>query len=242
MTDPTSPTAARSRDDSAIARLWRLFHHEPMLLVTCSYLFVSIVGLWDSYWFYRRFDLPILEYMQASDYFVTGLRRPTYLLLLVLTLGYSMLALLPERWRQRNPERAQRLQARWWGRVLVPRRKDWWAYFGLHPETAVTLMAVLVMGAVLFVHSNHRATDIQRGDINRVDVVLARDGGALPGAWSTLGTSSAFVFLWNRAEGRALVVPIEGIGSLLPAAPADLPAADDAAGRSAGPGAAAPRP
>ena len=235
MTDSIPPTDTLPADESAIARLWRVFHREPMLLVTCSYLFVSIVGLWDSYWFYRRFDLPILEYMQASDYFVTGLRRPVYLFLLAFTLAASVLILWPERWRQRNPGRAERLQARWWGRLLVPKRSDWWAYFGLHPETMVTLVALLTMSAALFIHSNDRATAIQRGEINRVAVELARSDVSLPGQWSTLGTSSAFVFLWNRSERRALVVPIEGVGSLLPAAPASAgpdvpPTKDDAAG------------
>jgi hypothetical protein len=235
MTDPLAPASPDPQDESAIARLWRVFHREPMLLVTCSYLFVSIVGLWDSYWFYRRFDLPILEYMQASDYFVTGLRRPVYLFLLAFTLAASVLILWPERWRQRNPARAERLQARWWGRLLVPKRSDWWAYFGLHPETMVTLVAVTVMASVLFTHSNDRATAIQRGEVNGVAVELARSNVPLPGQWSTLGTSSAFVFLWSRTEGRALVVPIEGVGSLLPVAPtpagADAPPAmDDGAG------------
>jgi hypothetical protein len=234
MTDPIPPTDTLPPDASAVARLWRVFHREPMLLVTCSYLFVSIVGLWDSYWFYRRFDLPILEYMQAGDYFVAGLRRPVYLVLLVVTMLFSTLTLWPERWRQRNPERGDRLQARWWGRLLVPKRSDWWAYFGLHPETMVTLVALFTMGAALFVHSNDRATAIQRGEVNGVAVELARSNVPLPGKWSTLGTSSAFVFLWNRDEERALVVPIEGVGSLLPVSPtpagASAPtAADDGA-------------
>lgn len=230
MTDPIPTTIPLPQDASAVARLWRVFHREPMLLVTCSYLFVSVVGLWDSYWFYRRFDLPILEYMQASDYFVTGLRRPIYLFLLAFTLAASVLILWPERWRQRNPARAERLQARWWGRLLVPKRSDWWAYFGLHPETMVTLVAVMVMASVLFTHSNDRATAIQHGEVNRVAVELARSDGPLPGQWSTLGTSSAFVFLWNREEQRALVVPIEGVGGLLPEG---SPPADADAGRAA---------
>src|SRR5690606_39687795 len=57
---------------------------------------------------------------------ISGLRRPEYLGLLAWTLFASWLALVPERWRQRHPERVAGLERRWWGRALLPRRSDWW--------------------------------------------------------------------------------------------------------------------
>ncbi|HRO26099.1 MAG TPA: hypothetical protein PK743_01900 [Luteimonas sp.] len=194
-----------------------MFRREPMLLVTCSYVFVSVVGLVDSYWFYRRFEIPILEYLQSSDYFVAGLRSPQYLTLLVALFAMSALALLPDRWRQRNPQRAERLQSRWWGRLLVPRRSDWWAYFGLHPETVAMVLSLFVLGALLFSQGNVRATGIQRGNTGGVEFRLAGESEPAPGAWRMLGTSSAFVFLWNLDERRAEVVPIEAIVGIRPA-------------------------
>lgn len=206
-----------SEDRSVVRGLWDVFRREPMLLVTCSYVFVSIVGLIDSYWFYRRFEIPILEYMQSSDYFVAGLRSPQYLTLLAGLITMSAIALLPDRWRQRHPQRAERLQSRWWGRMLVPKRNDWWAYFGLHPETMATILSLFVMVTLLFSHSNFRATDIQRGGTGGVEFRLAGEPQPVPGAWRMLGTSSAFVFLWNIDERRAEVVPIEAIVGIRPA-------------------------
>lgn len=209
------PVIPAADDCSMVSRVWAVFRREPMLLVTCSYLFVSIVGLWDSYWFYRRFDIPVLEYMQSADYFVAGLRRPDYLLLLAWTLLFSVLALWPERWRKRNPARAAEMDRRWWFRALAPRRGDWWAYFGLHPETMTTVAAVVVMGLVLFANSDSRATKIQRGGGNVVEATVS-GAGTLAGDWRMLGTSSAFVFLWNPQERRAEVVPIEALSSIRP--------------------------
>ena len=214
-------------DRSIVRRLWDVFRREPMLLVTCSYLFVSIVGLWDLYWFYRRFDIPILEFLQSSDYFVAGLRRPAYAGLLAWTLLVAALSIWPQRWRMRHPERAARLDRRWWFRAFFPRRGDWWAYFGLHPETTATLTALVVMAMMLFHQSDSRADAIRAGGGNAVQV---EDGqGRIAGDWRMLGTSSAYVFLWDPAEQRALVLPIESIAGIRPLASGIVAAAPGAA-------------
>ena len=222
---PPSPAVPRS----AIRRLWDVCRREPMLLVTLSYLFVSVIGLWDSYWFYRRFDIPILEYMASSDYFIAGLRRPTYAFLLGWVLLAAAAALWPMRWRDRNPERAARIERHWWGRFLFPRRTDWWIYFGLHPETMTTLSALLVMGIVLFSHSVHNAEVVRAGGGNAVEVRVGAERTPLAGDWRMLGTGNAFVFLWDAAAQRAEVVPIEALGGIRPGGRVDGPSGTDAA-------------
>lgn len=225
------PAVPAAQERSVVRRLWDVFRREPMLLVTCSYLFVSIVGLWDSYWFYRRFDIPILEYMQSSDYFVSGLRRPVYVVLLGWTLLASAVALWPERWRQRNPHRVADMERRWWGRLVFPRRSDWWAYFGLHPETMATLSALMAMAVVLFSYGTARGEAIHAGSGNVVSVQGTTESGELAGEWRMLGTSSAYVFLWNPGERRSVVVPIESVARITPLGrgkPAAAPAGGEA--------------
>ena len=207
---PSTPRA----DVSLVRRIGNVFHREPVLLITCSYLFISVYGLWDSYWFYRRFDIPILEFMQSSDYFVAGLRRPEYLWLLVWTLLASWLTLLPERWRQRHPDRVSGIEGRWWGRLLLPRRSDWWMYMGLHPETMATLTSLLVMAMGLYALGDSRAERMYDGGGHAVSVRLAGQAEDLPGDWRMLGTSSAFVFVWNPGERRAEVLPIDSVAAI----------------------------
>lgn len=213
---PSPPPVGADADggDSVVRRAWAVFRGEPMLLVTFGYLFVSMVGLWESYWFYRRFDLPILEYMQSSDYFVAGLRRPEYGLALAWVLLASMASLWSDRWSRRNPERAELRRRKWWGRFLFPRRSDWWAYGRLHPETATVLVSVGMIAWVLFMLTESRAVDIQRGEGHPVRVTLAGLGAPMTNDLRLMGTSSAFVFLWDLAERRVEVLPIEGIGRI----------------------------
>lgn len=210
--EPPPPLPAAS--PSLVRRVVHVFRREPVLLITCSYLFISVYGLWDSYWFYRRFDIPILEFMQSSDYFVAGLRRPEYLWLLAWTLVTAWLALLPERWRQRYPERTARIERRWWGRLLLPRRGDWWMYMGLHPETMASLTALFTMSLCLYVLGDARGARIHEGSGHAVSVRLAGQAQQLPGDWRMLGTSAAFVFVWDPDARRAEVLPIDSVAGI----------------------------
>jgi len=225
-------------------RLATMLGREPMLLVTCGYLFVSIVGIWDSYWFYRRFDVPILEYMQSSDYFVAGLRRPAFAMALAGVLLMAAVALWPDRWSARNPERAEHLrQTTWWGKLLLVKRYDKFGYGGMHPETATTLVSVASIIILLFMATSMRANRIKQGGGHSVRVTLVDASSPIPGRLRLLGTSSAFVFLWRPDENRTQVVPIQGIGHIETIKrSAAKPAGSDAPTRPAKPAAQAGPP
>ena len=75
------------RRPSLVGRLLGLLTREPVLFVSLAYILVSFMGIWSSYWFYRTLGLPILDYLQGSDLFIAGLRRPDYVLLVALSLA-----------------------------------------------------------------------------------------------------------------------------------------------------------
>ncbi|MBO9717322.1 MAG: hypothetical protein J7507_11070 [Pseudoxanthomonas sp.] len=210
--------------DPWLVRTWRLLLREPSLLVATSYLFVSFIGLWASFWFYRMFGLPILEYMQASDYLVAGLRDPAYAALLVFSALLAALISWPEFYRVREPERVATLRRRWWGRLLFPEHR-WlrWQGLGMAPVTGVVFAVFLGMVCACTAYVATRAVDIRDdGAGNRVEVTLAGDSAPLPGQAQLLGTTSAFVLLWWPQQQRAEAVPVGSIkrlGSLRPPAP-----------------------
>jgi hypothetical protein len=220
---------ARGSDDSVVVALLERTRREPALLFTTAYLLVSVLGLWCSYWVYAGFKLPILEYLQASDFLVAGLRDPVYVLLLLLGMAVVLAVSWPETLRLRNADKLEQLRRRtiWWPMVLTRSMLTSWDGTGLRPLTAMVLavaglMALLAAG---YVTSRGEAIREQgRGEVVTVqfngDAAPQRDTARL------LGSSSAFVFLrWPRQQ-RAEAVPIATIKRLqaVTLAPAKPPA------------------
>ncbi|MFC3813951.1 hypothetical protein [Lysobacter sp. GCM10012299] len=140
-TDPAAVTAAEpvARREAApwVTLAWRRMLREPSLPFTAAYVLVSFLGLWANYWFYRGFGLPILEYMQASDYLVAGLRDPMYALLLLFSVLLALLVSWPETFRRDHPERLVELRRRLWGRlVFMDMRGFHWKAWAWHRTRA----------------------------------------------------------------------------------------------------------
>jgi len=221
--DPVGPplateTAAASAPaaPSIVVRLLGVLKREPVLFITVAYLFVSFLGLWSSFWFYRRFDVPILEYMQSSDFFVAGLRRPQFMLLLGVSLFWLWLSAWPMRWVEGNHERADDYRRNhWWGKYLFPEPRSWQGLWGVRSETMLLVAFLGLALYVVYTFSVVSAKDIlrERDKTHRVKVSLSMEGST-PTVASLLGTTSAFVFLWRGDTRRSEVVPIESIAKI----------------------------
>ena len=198
--------------DSLVARGVRVLRREPVLFVTLGYLFVSFIGLWANYWFYGRFGIPVLEYMQASDFLVAGVRQPGYALVLA---GAVLLALLiswPERYRRARPERVAALRQRWWGRVLFHNAAG--RFLRMAPETGLVFGSFWILIWALFAYVQGQADDVGRGGGHGVRVTLAGARAPMAGDTRLLGTTAGFVFLYWPSDRRAEAVPVEGIARI----------------------------
>jgi hypothetical protein len=233
-------------DTPAAIRIWRRMRREPSLLVTIAYLFVSFIGLWANYWFYDGFGLPILEYMQASDYLVAGLRDPTYALVLLATFALIVLISAPDLYRRRHPERVRNWREKWWGRAAFPENK-WlrWKVLGLAPETGVACAVIWgMLWATMAYVQNKGALIRNTKSGNAVRVTMAGASSPVPQTGRLLGSSSTFVFLWWPDARIAEAVPIESIARLQsPSQPSTRrhdPSAPAAAAPATAPGATTP--
>lgn len=222
----TPPSGSPVANDAWVVRAWRVLLREPSLMIAVAYLFVSFIGVWASFWFYRMFGLPILEYMQASDYLVAGLRDPVYAALMIFSTLLALLITWPEFYRARHPERVAELRSRsWWWRSVFPQH-HWlrWQGMGMAPVTGVVFAVFWGMVWACTAYVATRAVNIRdNGAGNRVEVTLAGDSAPLPGQAQLLGTTSTFVLLWWPQEQRAEAVPMAAVKRLAslraPAAP-----------------------
>lgn len=208
-------------EEAATSFVWRASSHllrEPALLVTTVYALMGFLGLWSSYWFYAGFDVPVLEYLQVSDYLVAGLRSPVYPILLLIGIVSAVLISLPEMVELRHPEEVKALRARHWGWYLLfpPGPFKTWQSIGFHPFTGVwvTLACVVLMGSAMVMM--RQAADIRSGIPHHpVQVHLTGDPAPSKDAAQLLGTSTGFVYLWWPQRQQAEVVPVGAVRRLV---------------------------
>lgn len=202
---------------SWVLSLWRRICHEPTLMFSTAYLLVAFLGLWSSWWFYQGFGIAILDYLQASDFLVAGLRDPAYVLLFVCGVLLAVLVTWPDTLRRRHPHYIEALRGRhWWARMVFARsRLMSWDGVGIHPVTGVSLVVVssMLLGSAIYMQGKGELLrEGKRGAPVRVHLI----GEAAPQAGQArlLGTSSAFVYLWWPAQRRAEAVPITSVRQL----------------------------
>lgn len=207
-----------------VARLVR----EPALAITLAYLFVGAVGLWSSVWYYRALGIPVLEYYQAGDFLVAGLRDPVNFLLLLLVIAVGLVSYSSSWYELRHPARVDAMRRRWWGRLWFnrfasPRRARRW--FDLSPEGALVLATVFGGGTMLIEHATRRAEALRAGAGAPLRITLQGERLPLQGHARLAGTSGSHVFLYWPANGRSEALPVGAVGRIehLPRVPARRP-------------------
>lgn len=229
-TDWSVLPVVKGSEDSLVMELWRLLKQEPALIVSAGYVLLSLLGLWSSYFFYRRFDLSILDYLQISDFLVAGLRDPMYAGILAVGILLAVVLGWPDTLRRRNPVKVEALRGRHWGwRVLFSKSPlTSWDTSGMRPLTGLCIAVACFMAIGAARYASGKAADIRdHGAGARVSVHLAGDAAPLKEQARMLGSSSAFVFLWWPQQRRAEAVPISAVKRLqsvvLAAKPAVVP-------------------
>src|SRR5580765_170671 len=207
--------------------------HEPAHALTLFYIGTSALGLWASYCFFRSFGIPVMDYMDPSDYITAGLRDPMYFLVIIAALVFAFLTNFREYARRKGPEYYEQTRsAHWWGRVLMPFHyrpvMGNWAsrWLGLRGPSMPTAVAFGVVWATIWltmIYVQDKAEKIKKGGGHPVRITLAHTHEAQPGTARLLGTIGDFVFLYWPEQKRAEAIAVEEVGrieSLLSAADA----------------------
>ena len=215
--DPGGAPAPVLPRPSLVGRLLGLLTREPVLFVSLAYILVSFMGIWSSYWFYRTLGLPILDYLQGSDLFIAGLRRPDYMLLVALSLAVPWVSATPMRLAERDPDRAERLRrSRWWGPLVFPRQGGWMSLWGMRSETMLVSGALILLLCYLYLWNTKMAERVVSGAPSgqQVRLTLAGSDAPLPGQAGLLGTTSMFVLVWWPDTSRVEALPTANIARI----------------------------
>lgn len=220
MTEETSSYSTEaSRSRYLGDGLGRVLLREPTLIITFAYALTALIGVWGSYWYFHALGVPILEFLQIGDFFTAGLRDPVYIGIALASMLLTWLAYIPYGWRFTQPERYTRLRRRWWFRMTYPHMPTWSGLDRLRPGIGLAVGMLFTTLGLVMVYVEIKA-DRLRKDANRgtaIDVD-GRDAGAE--SLRLLGTTTAYVFVWNGVQRRVEVLPIESITHIaMPALP-----------------------
>ena len=200
------------------------FKREPALAITICYLLVAMAGIFYNFNFYDRFGIPILTLSQISDFLVAGLQQP-YALLLVLS-TFPLCWLFDRFNASKRRARAARREMVLRTMPDSPRRKARLFLLGSLPRwfTGCIYVLLIVNYAWLFVHfyAKNDAQHVRDGGGQQVAVWLTGASEPLAaesGSWTYLGAVSNYVFVFDKASNRSVVLPINNIARLEPARP-----------------------
>ena len=222
-----APTPQHSALQAILPHILRTFRREPALALTAGYLFVALAGIYYDNGFYQRgFGIPVLTLSQIGDFLVAGLQQPMALVLLVSTLPLCWLIdRFNTRTRRKAFERGQRLRGlprlSWWQKLRL-RFIDW--HLGSIRWTPFVYL--LIVGSYgwtfIMVYAGYRIDAVKHGQVPRVAIHLMGESGDLPAAdpkgWGYLGAVSNYVFVYDPVDKRALVLPVNAIERIQPAA------------------------
>jgi uncharacterized membrane protein len=172
-----------------------LLRQHPALLVSALYIASSIIGMFYSWAFLRRFGINVFNYAQISDFLLASLKEPFTWGLVVLAVVLVMLDNASSR------------------RVEKKSPSKMWAWYGSPRYRLINNFAAIYM-VLLFIYTfaTLQARDTRDGEGKIVDILFADNGAATSAI--LLGTTGQFVFLFDDQTERVDIHPIENIHSI----------------------------
>jgi len=165
------------------------------LLVSALYVAASVIGMFYSWSFLRRFGINVFNYAQISDFLLVSLKEP-------FTWGLVILAIILVMLDNASSRRVGRKSC-----------KKWLAWYGSPRYRLVNnFAAIYVVLSFIFIFAMFQARETREGDGKIVDVMFADSGAATTAI--LLGTTGQFVFLFDDETERVDIHPIDNIHSI----------------------------
>ena len=184
---------------SAMQWLRSVLREHPALLVSALYVAASVIGMFYSWAFLRRFGINVFNYAQISDFLIASLKEPfTWALVLA-----AVLLVASDNAMSRRVER---------------RGSKWFGWYGSPRYRFINNFAALyIVLAFIYLFAFFQAEDTHAGEGKVVDVVFADSGDTSTSL--LLGTTGQFVFLFDAESKEVNIHPFENIHSITFIAP-----------------------
>jgi hypothetical protein len=183
---------------------WIAAREHPTLVLTLFYLGLTFVGLIHDLWFYRYFNINILDFSESSDFLLAGIRNPAAVILSMLPIAILVLI-------GRLRETAIR-KSKWYDNYQKKYLNTRWNSVGM--RTFIYGWFVIVY-AILFTqfYSAREASRIKKG-IGRRITYIRNDGIRTDEQPILLGTTTKFLFFYHPSTKTTEIVPIDATTAL----------------------------
>lgn len=182
------------------SRIAGIFRQHPALLLTALYFGASMIGMLFSFAYFSEFGINYFHYAQVGDFLLASLREP----MTWVVVAFSVLLMIGDN-----------ASSRWWQRK--PRSK-WTRWYGSPRYRSVNLALTLVLVALFIVYfAQLQANAVRAGEGAVVELTLA--DGRQPLRRTFLGTTSQFLFVFDRQSGQVTIHPHENVLALALASP-----------------------
>ncbi len=186
-------------NESAARWLRSLFREHPALLVSALYVAASVIGMFYTWAYLRRFGINVFNYAQISDFLLASLKEP-------FTWALVIAALLVALGDNAMSRRVERKGTRWFRWYASPRYR-----------LINNFGALGIVLTYLYLFAIFQAQETRAGEGKVVDVVFADTDITVTSL--LLGTTGQFVFLFDAESKDVDIHPIENIHSISFTAP-----------------------
>ena len=181
--------------DASDNRLAGFFREHPALLVSAFYIAASIIGMFYSWAYLRRFGINVFNYAQISDFLLVSLKEPLTWALVAIAAAVIVLDNASSR------------------RVERRRPGKWLRWYGSPRYRFINnFVAVYIVLSLLYIYAISQARETKAGEGKLVEVTIA-DSGDVQTA-TLLGTTGQFLFLYDTESRQVDIYPFESIRSV----------------------------
>jgi hypothetical protein len=199
---------------------------EPALAITLGYLLVALAGIFYDDRFYGKFGVPVLSLSQIGDFLVAGIQQPMAIALVLSTFPVCWLMdKINARSRRRHAAELEQLRASANHSLPARTRKmflSWRVERRWYTQLMYLVVIVVYGGIFVGIYAEHHAEAVRRGEAPKVAIWLSGAEAALAtkmgGPWTYLGAVANYVFVYDPADRHAVILPVNGIARIEPAA------------------------
>jgi hypothetical protein len=189
--------------------LGRIAKSDLPLLLTLGYLLLTITGMAYEWWLFRAFDINIMEYADIGDFLLAALREPLVVTLCLASVGSIFLYYRFDQWLRHRC-------SGWYSRY---EKYFYPAFIQWSPRTQRVLFGLLCIGYFVAVFAPLYARvgvyAVKKASFTAPVQVRVNNNGpeeeAVPDRAYLIGTTTRFLFLYDRAQRQTYIVPLENV-------------------------------